>query len=69
MNEICDSAKAPNRPKVKIEATDDSVKVTVEGGDEPEVFEYSYPGIITGCELRDILAACGIHADYEYEEE
>jgi hypothetical protein len=54
---------------VKIEATGDSVSVVVDiDGGEKETFHFEAPGMLTGCDLRDVLAACGIQADYEYEE-
>lgn len=56
-------------PRVTIRATEDTITVKVAvGGQKSEKFAYAYPGIITGCELRDILAACGIQADYKYQE-
>jgi len=56
-------------PDVTIHATDDSVTVTVKvDGKTEETLEYSLPGMLSGCDLRDVLAACGIHADYTYDE-
>lgn len=56
------------QPDVRIEATDDSISVVVKiDGQEDDRFDFEHPGIITGADLVDILAACGIHADYKYE--
>ena len=55
---------------VKITATDDAVTVIVSGeGQKAETFAYDsgFPGL-TGSDLRDVLAACGIQAEYEYIE-
>ena len=55
---------------VKITATDDAVTVVVSGEDQKaETFAYDsgFPGL-TGADLRDVLAACGIQAEYEYTE-
>lgn len=56
---------------VTIHATDDTVDVTInhEDGRPPEEFNFAYPGMITGCELRDILLDCGVQVDYQYKEE
>jgi hypothetical protein len=53
-----------NPINVSIVATDDEVYVRV--GEER--FEFSTPGMLTGSELRDVLEACGIQAEYDYAE-
>ena len=55
---------------VKITATDDAVTVVVSAeGRKAETFTYGsgFAGL-TGSDLRDVLAACGIQAEYEYVE-
>jgi hypothetical protein len=50
--------------KVKIHAGEYFVQVDV---GEEEAY-YGTPGMLTGCDLRDVLALCGIEAEYTYEE-
>lgn len=55
---------------VKITATDDAVTVVVSTeGQKVETFTYGsgFAGL-TGSDLQDVLAACGIQVEYEYVE-
>jgi hypothetical protein len=59
-----------DRTSVKIEATDNAVEVSVGTlNREPEHFSYTMPGMLTGADLRDVLEACGIEAEYTWEGE
>ena len=55
---------------VTIKASGDQVIVWVDTaeGEERESFLFEAPGMLSGCDLRDVLAACGISAKYEYAE-
>lgn len=64
---VCPHCSKPNLGRlatVAIKADGDTVRVTV--GRESLTFEA--PGMLTGCDLRDVLEACGIRAGYEYTE-
>lgn len=54
-------------PRVIIRASDERVTVIV-AGESPERFTFEYPGMLTGAELQEVLAACGIRARYDYQE-
>jgi hypothetical protein len=49
---------------VRICSTDDEVTVAVNG----QTFRFEYPGMLSGSDLRDVLEACGIQAEYIYDE-
>jgi hypothetical protein len=53
---------------VTIKATNETLDITVDNGDGGEQFHYDYPGTLTGADLVDVLAACGIQAEYTYDE-
>ena len=52
-------------PKVIIKATDEEVVVTVYGKVQGQ-FIFTYPAMLTGADLQDVLTACGIRVKYSY---
>jgi len=54
-------------PKVIIKASDEEVLVTVHGKVQRQ-FIFTYPAMLTGADLQNVLTACGIQVNYSYPE-
>jgi hypothetical protein len=54
-------------PNITIKATDHEVTVVV-SAESSEEFVFRDPAMLTGADLREVLAACGIRAQYSYRE-